>query len=130
MIIIISIIAIVFFLKFDNIQKHNRVSLLMSLFSQLKEGEYTKEVKNWIDFKTFEIELESLNEVKKKKLYDFCHFFELLATFEDRNQIKIMELKVTFNPYLKAMKENDVCKNLIQEYGFTNLSDFLNKNEF
>ena len=102
----------------------------MSLFGQLNNIDTYGDIKYWIDFNFFDKELQQLDEIKARKLYSFCQFFEILISFENRVQLSKQEIIFVFKPYLGAMKKNEICKNFIIEKGFIKLNAFLSNNEF
>lgn len=119
---------IIFSIVIDSHRK--QVNLLMSLFGQFNNGDTYKDLKYWIDFNTFDEELQQLDDIKVRKLYDFCQFFNVLISFVNKFRLLKEEVSFVFKPYLKAMKENEICKNFIVEKGFIKLDEFLSKNEF
>lgn len=108
-----------------------RAEWLKALFEKFYEKEEFKEVRRWIESGEIDakINLDPTVSLEEEKVTDYFNFFELIATLESNNQLRISDVKNLFEYYLNKIKSSDKCMSWVSNsnYGFEKLRNLLDK---
>lgn len=128
-----SVVALQQFYKNNKLR---RTDLLNALFEKFfYQNKYSK-IRKHLDYSSKHDDLmkqlkealiDHANEDIEERYVDFFNFFEFIAVLWKLGQLKIKEIKFMFEYYIKMIDNNTYAKQYLEENGFENLLDLINK---
>jgi tRNA-dihydrouridine synthase len=112
-----------------------RAEWLYTMYQKFYENEAFKTVRRELLYRPESFTFASngaLTEAEEQRieaLDDYLNFFELLASLWALRQIKTDELQMLFDYYLKNIAQNAAVRRYVQEEGFENLQQLIQKCE-
>lgn len=116
--------------------KLRRTDLLNALFEKFFYQNKYSEIRKHLDYSSKHDDLMKLlkealidhaNEEIEERCVDFFNFFEFIAVLWKLGQLKIKEIKFMFEYYIKMIDNNAYAKQYLEDNGFENLLDLINK---